>query len=94
MIPDFVKRLVFYGAITAVFAVPIAYDLGKKAGTLDATVATINSAKLERVSENQYLAINPDNKRKYVIDFSSKTVVPYSYDTKTEQKKLEQLFSN
>ncbi|HLC65294.1 MAG TPA: hypothetical protein VJI46_04180 [Candidatus Nanoarchaeia archaeon] len=81
----YVKRFVFYGGIAAIIAAPIAYKYGYNNGKLDCTVAQFNESKLEKVADNQFGVTNPDDNRRYTIDFHNKTIIP-------NQKKLEDIF--
>lgn len=90
----FIGRIVLYGAIGALFAAPIAYNIGYKRGALDNTIQTMESSRLERITDDQYKVVNPYNHKEYIIDFNEKTIVPYKEKSSDKQKQLDDIFSN
>lgn len=92
----YVKRMVFYGAVAAVFAIPAAYKLGYKRGVLDSNVNFIdahnNSSRLEKITAERYSVVNPDDMKSYVVDFRENTVQPDTRDAEGKKKRLEDIF--
>ncbi len=88
----FVKRVVFYGALTSIFTLPVAYELGYNRCELDNAVNNQKTSKLERIANDKFSVKNPDDYKEYIVDFQKRTVVPYS-PKEYQNKKLDEVFS-
>lgn len=87
----FVKRLIVYGTLGALISLPVGYKIGYQRGSLN-TAIRMQQSQLEEIAEDQYLVENPDNHRKYVVDFDDRTVQPYR-SSEIEKKELEDIFA-
>lgn len=90
----FIGRVVLYGAIGALFAAPIAYNIGYKRGALDNTIQTMDSSRLERIADDQYKVMHPEEHKEYMLDFNERIIVPYKEKSLDKEKQLDDIFSN
>jgi hypothetical protein len=85
-----IGRFILYGGIATSISTPIAYKAGHKAASAD--LNQINGSHLERIAEDQFKVTNPDNNKKYLINFGDKSIDLYS-NPASEIKPLEDIFS-
>ena len=88
-----IKRTLVYGTIGAIVSFPIiyndGYNDGYSSGFREGAASNIEYS-IERFSDNKYFVNNPENEKRYVIDFSRNTIDKYS---DLEDKLLDEIFS-
>ncbi len=70
----YVRRILFYTALSSTITVPVAYRLGYKKAEVDIAFQNRDQTRLERIAQDKYSVISPDDHQEYTIDFSKQQV--------------------